>query len=246
MAESRPQPLRLKELSPPAIADALARDPRLLLPVGTCESHGPHLPIGCDTIIIDRLVDDLSAELQILRAPTLEYGVNVPHERPAPGGAGLRRKSLLRTLNDLIDAWEAGGVKEFVLVTANGHDAHVEALSTVITTAARVQVIDVLGIVMPEATDSPYGALHGDEIDTSLMLFLHPDLVDMGRAEDFPLPSRRGLRRLGRANLRVMRASAGSMGNPSAASAAKGEAMYKRIKRLIRDKVLLAPQDDED
>src|SRR5690242_11544102 len=75
-----PRPLRLKQMQPRDIATALRRDARLLLPVGTCESHGAHLPLGCDTIIIDRIVDDLSAELGILRAPTFEYGVNVPHE----------------------------------------------------------------------------------------------------------------------------------------------------------------------
>ncbi|MBC7895759.1 MAG: creatininase family protein [Cytophagaceae bacterium] len=233
-------------MQPRDIATVLRRDGRLLLPVGTCESHGAHLPLGCDTIIVDRIVDDLSAELQILRAPTFEYGVNVPHEVASAGSAGVRRKSLLRVLNDLIDDWECGGVKEFVLVTANGHDAHVEALSTVITTAARVQVVDVLGVVMPEATDSPLGAMHGDEIDTSLMLYLCPELVEMSLAEDFPIPSSSGMRRMQRANLKVTRESPGSMGMPSSASAAKGEAIYKRIKKLIRDKVLLAPPDDEE
>jgi creatinine amidohydrolase len=239
------RPLRIKELPPREIAEALRADPRLLVPVGTCEPHGPHLPFGCDTIIIDRLVDDLSAELGILRAPTVEYGVNTPGEVVTPGGAGLRRKSLLRALNDLIDAWEAGGVREFVLVTAHGHEGHVEALSTVITKAARVQVVDVLGVVMPEATDSPHGALHGDEIDTSLMLYLCPDLVHMDRAEDFA-PPEGGTRQLQRATLRVPRSSAGSIGRPSAASAAKGEAIYKRVKKLVRDKVLLAPPDDDE
>lgn len=239
-----PRPLRIKDLRPHQVAEAITRDPRLLVPVGTCEAHGLHLPFGCDTFIVEQLADDLSAELQLLRAPTLEFGVNTPFERPSPGGAGLRRKSLLRALNDLIDAWEAGGVREFILVTAHGHDAHVEALSTVITKAARVQVVDILDVVHPEATDSPWGALHGDEIDTSLLLYLRPDLVEMGRAEDFD-PASTGVRRLHRASLKVPRQSPGSVGRPSSASAAKGEAIYKRVKRLVRDRVLLAPPDDE-
>ena len=229
-------------MAPREIAEALERDARLLVPVGTCESHGPHLPLGCDTIILDHLVDALSAELQILRAPTIEYGVNTPHETAAPGSAGLRRKTLLRTLNELIDAWEAGGVREFVLITAHGHDAHIEALSTVITKEARVQAVDVLGAGMPEATDSPHGALHGDEIDTSLMLYLAPELVRMSRAVDSGLPGRRTRR----ANLRLPGQSTGSVGRPSAASAAKGEAIFKRLKRLVRDKVLLTPVEDDD
>src|SRR6266850_1760351 len=51
-------PLHLSVLTPEAVRAALARDARLLVPVGTCEQHGPHLPLGCDTYIVERLADD--------------------------------------------------------------------------------------------------------------------------------------------------------------------------------------------
>ena len=66
------KPLRLKEMIPSEVVAARATDPRLIIPVGTCEQHGPHLPLGCDTIIVDRLADDLSAEFGVLRAPTVD------------------------------------------------------------------------------------------------------------------------------------------------------------------------------
>src|SRR5260370_1050041 len=69
-------PLLLKHLVPDEVRFILERDARLLVPVGTCEQHGPHLPLGCDTIIVEHLADDLSAELQILRAPTVESVIN--------------------------------------------------------------------------------------------------------------------------------------------------------------------------
>src|SRR5258707_1340528 len=90
------QPLHLKVLTPEAVRAALARDSRLLVPVGTCEQHGPHLPLGCDTIIVERLADDLSAGFGILRAPTISYGVNTATKRPYPGNATVRRKTLHR------------------------------------------------------------------------------------------------------------------------------------------------------
>ena len=86
-----------------AVAASLARDARLSVPVGTCEQHGPHLPLGCDTLIVERLADDLSAEFAVVRAPTLEYGVNVVTERHFAGNASLRKKTLHRVLNDLLD-----------------------------------------------------------------------------------------------------------------------------------------------
>jgi creatinine amidohydrolase len=223
----------MKEMLPDEVRAVVKRDPRLLVPVGTCEPHGRHLPFGCDTL-------DLSADLRILRAPTVEYGVMTPHEQREHAGVGVRRKTLLRLLNDLIERFEDAGIKEFVLITAHGHEGHVEALSTVISRGARVQAVDVLGIRFPELRDER-GALHGDEADTSLMLYLFPHLVEMSRAEDF------GVRRTpSRANLTIPRDSPGSVGLPSLASAATGEAIYRRIKRLVRDRVLNAPPDPDD
>ena len=51
------KPRLLKEMIPSEVAAAQAADPRLIVPVGTCEQHGPHLPMSCDTIIVDRLAD---------------------------------------------------------------------------------------------------------------------------------------------------------------------------------------------
>src|SRR5437868_1104720 len=123
-----PLPRRPKEMRPTEIAEVLSRDQRLIVPVGACEQHGPHLPIGSDTIIVERLADDLSAEFGVLRAPTLEYGVNVVTERNFAGTASFRRKTLHRALNDLVDTWEASGVREFIFLTAHEHDPHLEAL----------------------------------------------------------------------------------------------------------------------
>src|SRR5205085_10438380 len=122
-------PRRIKDMRPDEIAATLANDGRLIVPVGTCEQHGRHLPLGADTIIVEHLADDLSAEFGLLRAPTLEYGVNVATERSFAGNASLRRKTLHRALNDLVDTWEASGVREFILLTAHEHDPHLEALA---------------------------------------------------------------------------------------------------------------------
>ncbi|PYP01467.1 MAG: hypothetical protein DMD61_01335 [Gemmatimonadetes bacterium] len=129
-------PLHLKTLAPDEVRFILERDARLLVPVGTCEQHGPHLPLGCDSIIVERLADDLSAEFEILRAPTIEYGVNTVTTRPFPGNASVRRKTLHRWMNDLLGSWEQAGVDSFIILTAHGHDPHQEALSTLRTGSA--------------------------------------------------------------------------------------------------------------
>jgi creatinine amidohydrolase len=113
----------LQELTPAEVGAALRADPRLILPVGALDAHGPHLPLGTDTLLADRLADDLSAVSGVLRAPAVTYGVNAATRRPAPGAATLRKKTLHRLLNDLLNAWEDGGVDEFILLTTHQQDA---------------------------------------------------------------------------------------------------------------------------
>ncbi|MDQ6718013.1 MAG: creatininase family protein [Gemmatimonadota bacterium] len=241
---SSPRPLRVKELGPAEINAAMSNDPRLILPVGTCEQHGPHLPLGCDTIIVEHLCDDLSAEYGVLRAPTVEYGVNVDTERGFPGNASLRKKTLHRMLNDLLTSWEETGVKEFVLITAHGHDQHQEALATVTTVQARVRVVDIFGVNLADLLEGQTEAMHGDEVDTSLMLYLAPQLVHQELAQDYMM-SREMLRRYRRGSLKVPSGSAGSIGRPSLASAEKGKLLYERIRSKISDRIFLAPASAE-
>src|SRR4051812_25646251 len=222
------RPRRLKHMRPHEVAAAVKRDPRLIIPVGTCEQHGPHLPLGSDSIIVERLSYDLSAEFGVLVAPTVEYGVNVVTERGFAGNASLRKKTLHRMLNDLLDTWESTGIREFILLTAHEHDPHLEALSTVVTSEARVRVVDIFSVGVTDLLEGQADPMHGDEVDTSLLLYIAPDLVDMEVAQDYMM-SRDELRRYRRGWLRVPRASPGSIGRPKLANAEKGRILYERL-----------------
>jgi len=234
-------PLHLKSLVPDEVRFILERDARLLVPVGTCEQHGPHLPLGCDTIIVECLADDLSGALEILRAPTIEYGVNTSTKRPFPGNASVRRKTLHRWMNDLLGSWEQAGVDTFIILTAHGHDPHQEALSTLRTHQARVFTVDVFDLDFSGHLEDGDGPMHGSELDTSLLLYLAPELVHMERAQDFLLPERQ-LTRYQRTRLGALpEGSPGSLGRPSLATREKGERLYKMIRERIATRVLGAP-----
>jgi len=229
-------PLHLKTLVPDEVRLALERDPRLLVPVGTCEQHGPHLPLGCDTLIVERLADDLSADFQILRAPTVEYGVNSISRRQFPGNASVRRKTLHRWMNDLIGSWEEAGVDAFIILTAHGYDPHQEALSTLRTRRARVLTVDVFALDFTGHLEDADAPMHGGELDTSLLLYVAPAVVRMQEARDFALSSRMR-NRFGRAS-KLPEESPGSVGQPTVASREKGERLYKMIYERIATRVL--------
>jgi creatinine amidohydrolase len=178
-------PWRLKELTPGDVERCLARRAALIVPVGSTEQHGRHLPLGIDTILVERLADDLSARFGVLRAPAVEYGANRDPHRPRPGSAPLGRKTLHRFMNELVEAWEVGsGVREFFLLTAEGHEGHQEALSTLLVKEARVQVIDIFALDFGGLLQRPGVPAHGGELDTSLLLHIAPALVRVEAMED--------------------------------------------------------------
>ncbi|MEX1183904.1 MAG: creatininase family protein [Gemmatimonadota bacterium] len=236
--------LALDELSWIDAAAHLARDPRLIIPVGALEQHGPHLPLGSNVLIARRIAVDLSVEFGVLRAPTMYYGVNVRSEREYAGTATLRQKTLHRAMNELLAAWEEHSVGEFIILTAHSHEPHLDALATLITGAARVRVVSVWDVEIGDLLEKQPGHLHAGEAETSVMLFLYPELVRMERARDFDLPAAEFERYIRGQLPAPPPGGAGVVGTPTAATAAKGEAIYNRIMTAVRGAVF-SPTDAE-
>jgi creatinine amidohydrolase len=235
--------LALDELSWTDAAAHFARDPRLIIPVGALEQHGPHLPLGSNVLIARRVAIDLSTEFGVLRAPAISYGVNVTTEREYAGTATLRQKTLHRALNELLASWEDHGVAEFILVTAHRHEPHLDALATLITGTARVRVISLWDVFIGDLLEAQPGHLHACEAETSVMLFLYPELVRMNRARDFQLSADQYDRYVHDRLPKPPPGGAGVVGNPTAASAAKGELIYRRLLGAVRHVVF--PVSDE-
>lgn len=233
----------LDELSWIDVAAHLARDPRLIVPVGALEQHGPHLPLGCNVLIARCIALDLSREFRVLRAPTLHYGVNVQTERAYAGTASLDQKTLHRALNELLACWEDHGIMEFILITAHRHEPHLEALAMLSTDHARLRVIDVWDVDISDVLDAQAGPLHAGEAETSIMLFLYPELVRMDRARDLEVSPETFLRYM-RGGLPTPPAGgAGTVGRATAADAAKGERIYRRLLSAIRQAVFVSSAD---
>ena len=239
-------PLALDELSWIDVAAILARDPRLIVPVGAMEQHGAHLPLGSNVLIARSLAVDLSREFGVLRAPTFHYGVNVETERAYAGTASLSRKTLHRAMNEVLAGWEDHGIAEFIIISAHRHEPHLEALATLVTRRARIRVVEIWDVDIADLLEAQPGPMHADEAETSIMLHLYPDLVRMDRARDFDL-SPGDFERYLRGGMPVPPpGGAGTVGRPTAASAAKGERIYDRILDAVRRAVFLSDEGESD
>ena len=170
-------PLRLECLQPGLAREHLQKTARLILPAGTLEMRGAHLPLGADTIILNRLADDLSARTGVPRAPAIPFGVHARSDETGAGVAALSRKTLHRVMNELIASWEEGaGIRETIVLTAHAAEPHMEALAT-IRAHGVVRVVDILGFDFAAAISEPAFAVTG-ALETSLLLHVAPDLIN--------------------------------------------------------------------
>lgn len=153
-----------------------------MLPVGSSSSTAPHLPLGAETRVVEHIARLVALARGLLIAPTLAYGVQ-PAELARDGGAALRRKTLHRVINELIDSWEVGaGIRHLVLLTAHASDAHLEALSTVRTERASVCAVDLLSIDIPLEGAPEQQDQRRLYILTELMAYLAPELLPQATA----------------------------------------------------------------
>ena len=212
-----------------------------MIPVGALEQHGPHLPLGANTVVAERVARAVSQRLGILRAPVFSYGVTTGGD-PRPGVAGLGRKTLHRAVNDLLARWEDQGIEEFIIVTAHRYEPHLEALLMALSSESITTVYDLYQIDVLDLLDGDPETEHAGEFETSLLLHLTPERVRPTLVEDRPV-TREALRRYIRGRMPTPpRHGTGVMGSPSLASAEKGEVLFRRLTDALA--LALAPAAD--
>ncbi len=237
--------LTLHHMASAEIAEILQRDPRLLVPVGALDQHGPHLPLGANTVIAQRVADDLSRLLSILVAPPFPYGIVHPDGGAHAGTAGLRRKTFHRAVNELLASWDDHGVTELVVITAQRHEPHLEALLTALTPQASTTVVDLMTLDVADLLEGNPREERGGELETSLMLHLAADLVRTDRIVDFH-PPQESLRRYLQGKVATpLPEFRGSVGYASRASAEKGKRVYERYLQILTNS-FRNPQIDDD
>ncbi len=194
MAFVNPPPAtrRLDELRGPDIDRFVGPDSILVQPLGAIEQHGPHLPLNTDLIIADRVSKETVAavgdELDAWLLPPLAYTKSNEHAWSA-GTVWLSATTLLAVLDDIGRCVARTPARK--LVFFNGHGGN-SALLNVANRELRLAHGLMTFLAHPGVPPDQGGAspeeelgmgIHGGLDETSLMLHLTPDLVDMSVAE---------------------------------------------------------------
>ncbi|MBO8162867.1 MAG: creatininase family protein [Brevibacillus sp.] len=182
--------MKYQYLSSAEIGEKIRENPIAILPIGAVEAHGPHLPLGTDNLLAERLAEELASRTNALQLPTLPYG-QVWSLKNFPGSINVRNESLINLLVDIGESVHQQGFRLFVMV--NGHLGNAVALKEAARQLyQRCPGLKVLYLFYPgtkqvmEAVRETKAAhatyFHACEIETSYMLYLAPEYVDMSRA----------------------------------------------------------------
>ena len=191
-------------------------EPILVVPVGSCEQHGPHLPLATDTVVASALAPDLATRRDdCVLAPPLTITASGEHQG-FPGTLSIGTEVMAGVVIELARSadWAAG------VVFVNGHGGNVTAMQRAADVLERERR-DVL-VWWP---DLPDGDPHAGHTETSLMLALAPDAVRISAATAGPVPPLVDLVRHG---VRPLSPS-GVLGDPSGASAEHGATILRRL-----------------
>ena len=238
--------IHLGELTWPEAEERLALVDVALLPVGAVEQHGPHLPLDTDAFDAAYLAQQVAAACSDPRPvvfPLIAYGVSY-HHQDFKGTLSVSPDTLAHLVRDIGMSAAHNGIKKLVIV--NGHGGNIPALNyaaQLINRDARIFTCVDSG----ETSDADVYAMaetpndvHAGEIETSTSLALRPDLVRMEKARKFvPRFSSHYLDFTSKRSVmwyaRTARISqSGVLGDPTKASAEKGERMWEvMIRNLV-------------
>ncbi|MEV5028927.1 creatininase family protein [Paenibacillus sp. LPE1-1-1.1] len=215
----------------------------VILPIGAVEQHGPHLPVFTDTLIgeatLTQTLEQVNAEKNIWLLPPIPYGKSNEHIG-IPGTMSLSANTLHGIIMDLAKSVLASGFRRLLLF--NTHGGNVDLLNTVareirIETGLMVFYLmpgslnDVTDLIAPEEME--FG-IHGGDYETSIVLSVKPDWVQMELAPN-ELPDMSNYEFLtleGKIRFAWKMAdisASGVAGNAAAANAGKGQAIQERV-----------------
>jgi creatinine amidohydrolase len=165
----------------------------LILPIGTTEEHGPHLPVDTDARIAEaygtRLAAAVEPEIPVLLMDTIRYGYSMKIMRQWPGTIIVRSRVFMDMIFDICRSVLDMGFEKLVILDCHGH--HGGLLNTVSrelcdATDKPVAIISPAVLSRDEfnaVRKSPAGGgLHGCEWETSILLYVSPEVVDMSKA----------------------------------------------------------------
>ncbi len=199
----------LGRLSFSEVGEVAATNPVLLIPMGTVEQHGPHMPVNADNMVAEFVATRAADATDAFVTPGLNYGCSDIF-RNFPGTISISHDTLARLLEEVVEGYIRSGFRRFVFVNNHGgNEIVIERVARIMRERHGI----LLGSVYPwslgyalmrdqyEDVDKAYG--HGAEPETSAMLAMFPEDVTWDRIETGTFQSFQGWDPAGYAKVKV-------------------------------------------
>lgn len=217
-----------QDLTMPEFEAARDQLKTVILPVGSVEEHGPHLPLGTDTFHAIEVAHRVAELRPVLVAPPVFYGI-CRSTREHPGTVSLSGDTLRALLKDLGREFYRHGLRRLVLISGHAGGTHmcalVEAGEALLEEFAdvRVAVVNVLDLLREVLAARPdliktKGDSHAGEVETAIMLAAQPRLVKGKAPAEWP-----GFPKYELVRDKRRYWPGGVWGDPAPATAAQGE-----------------------
>ncbi len=213
----------------------LEKTQSVIVPFGSVEEHGRHLPLGTDTLHVHALARETSLIRPVFVAPPVWYGLCRSTARH-PGTITISGLTVRTLAIEIASSLYGHGLRNFILISGHAGGTHMAALTDAgeeileRLSESRVAVLSILELVADLSTglvETP-GDSHAGEVETSLMLEIEPDLIRRTSPEEYPSFPRPILVRNKRRYW-----PGGVWGNPAAASRDKGRRILAEEARLL-------------
>ena len=228
---------RVQDMTRLQVAERIRQYPVAIVPIGSTEQHGPHLPLGTDVFLAEKLAELVSDETGALVFPSLNFGYSWGW-RDIAGTVSLQREHFQIVLTDIVKSVERYGVQ--LLIFLNGHEANGSSMKYAIRDVSDDTSMKILGMFYPglgevyeKYMESPTwgGMFHACEFETSLMLSADESKVNMQLAckEYPPRPDFYGMDDSSIGEI----SKSGVYGDPTLATKEKGDRMFAEFTRRI-------------
>jgi len=234
------------ELTQPEIAAQLEKHPLVILPAGSVEQHGPHLPTGTDTLSANVIAGRVAELMDGLVLPACPLGVT-PMHMPFEGTITLSPETYIRVVIETCVSTAKHGAKYLLIL--NWHEGNIPSLAIAAEALHREHAMSVVTVQACYVAEELYGPscnglTHGGEIEALAVLAHRPDLVHLDRIDyssDHALGHKMDTLRRTRTFQPVLTdirsiAPTGWFGSPQHATAEKGKRMLADVaENIARD-----------
>lgn len=184
--------MKLAEMTWPKV-DALSKKVVVVIPTGSLEQHGPHLPMFTDTILATGVAEAVEAAIpeKVLLVPTLWMGASA-HHMEFPGSINAAFETYIASIQDVVDSMVHHGFQRFFVLNGHGGNAEPNGIAMRKSKAKYPNLVfghsgyySFCEREAPQVLEGPTKTIrHACEAETSLMMHLRPDLVRKDKIRD--------------------------------------------------------------